>query len=199
MRGLVPLAAAAVALAACGGEDATEAETGTPRETVTETVVETETVETDEGEGAQLAQRCESPEGGYAVRYPAGWHANEGDVTAACSFFHPEAFELPEATEPPPLAISISREPVPFARVTGDSPAIRVESSEQTEVAGRPAVRREVEATGDGLLPAGVRGEEYLVDLDGETLIASTHSRGELDFDENRSVLGRMVETLELR
>ena len=188
----VPLAAAAallLAASACGGNSEGEPETVT---------TETET-ETEPSGGDELTEGCENPDAGYAVRYPAGWHTNDGSVTAPCSFFHPEPFELPEASEPPPLAVSISREPIAFADLTRGSPATRVLASDEVEVAGRPALRRETESTGDGLLPAGVRSLEYLVDLDGETLVAATRSQSGLDFERNGEVLQEMVATLELR
>lgn len=186
---LAAAAALLLAASACGGSSEGEPETVT---------TETET-ETEASGGDELAERCENPDAGYAVRYPAGWHTNDGSVTAPCSFFHPEPFELPEASEPPPLAVSISREPIALADLAGESPATRVLASEEVEVAGRPALRRETESTGDGLLPAGVRSLEYLVDLDGETLVAATRSHGGLAFERNGEVLQEMVATLEQR
>ena len=199
---LLALSALLLALVACGGEEevtATETETVTVEVTETETeTVETETDGAGNG-GVDLTQSCVSAEGGFAIRYPDGWHTNDGSVLPVCSFFHPEEFELPEGTEPPPLAVSVDREPVEFEQVTGESPAVRILASEELEVSGRPAVRREVEATGEGLYQAGVRALEYLVDLDGETLIASTRSTGSLSYEENRTILDAMMETLELR
>lgn len=186
---LAAAAALLLAASACGGSSEGEPETVT---------TETET-ETEPSGGDELAERCENPDAGYAVRYPAGWHTNDGSVTAPCSFFHPEPFELPEASEPPPLAVSISREPIALADLADESPATRVLASEEVEVAGRPALRRETESTGDGLLPAGVRSLEYLVDLDGETLVAATRSHGGLAFERNGEVLQEMVATLEQR
>lgn len=186
---LAAAAALLLAASACGGNSEGEPETVT---------TETET-ETEPSGGDELAERCENPDAGYAVRYPAGWHTNDGSVTAPCSFFHPEPFELPEASEPPPLAVSISREPIALADLAGESPATRVLASEEVEVAGRPALRRETESTGDGLLPAGVHSLEYLVDLDGETLVAVTRSQSGLDFERNGEVLQQMVATLEQR
>lgn len=185
---LAAAAALLLAASACGGNSEGEPETVT---------TETETEEASGGD--ELAERCENPDAGYAVRYPAGWHTNDGAVTAPCSFFHPDPFELPEASEPPPLAVSISREPIALADLAGESPATRVLASEEVEVAGRPALRRETESTGDGLLPAGVRSLEYLVDLDGETLVAATRSHGGLAFERNGEVLQEMMATLEQR
>lgn len=194
---LAALAAAAL-LTACGAGE--EAETVTVTET--ETVVETETVTTapeEDAEPDELAQACENDADAYAVRYPAGWHVNAGGVAPRCSYFHPEPFDVPEATEAPPVAISIYREPVAFGDVAGANPGIDIHVSEETEVAGRTAIRREIESTGEALLPAGILGYEYLVDLGGETLIVSTRDFDGLDFERNREILDRMVETLELR
>ena len=166
--------------------------------TETRTVTETAGADADSTGEPALTQRCDNAERGYTVRYPEGWHANRGDVSEACSFFHPEPFELPEQTEAPDVAVSISREPVPFDQVAGESPAIRISEREETEIDGRAAVSRVTEATGDGLLPAGVRGYQYLVDLDGETMILSTYDVGDLDFERNRDVLDRMAEALRL-
>lgn len=96
-------------------------------------------------------------------------------------------------------AISIRRGPVAFSRVTGDDPATRVVERADVEVAGRPAVRRVTESTGEGLLPEGRRSYEYLVDLDGETLIASTLDGGGRDFGANREQLDEMMRSLELQ
>lgn len=175
----------------------TETNAYTRTVTETETAAEAAPAEADTSERA-LTQRCKNADAAYSVRYPQGWHANAGDVSERCSFFHPEPFELPEATEAPDLAISIGREPVAFAQVAGDDPAIRVLEREETEVDGHSAVRRETEATGHGLLPAGVRGRQYLVDLGGETLILATYDVGDLEFERNRDVLDKMAETLEV-
>jgi hypothetical protein len=156
----------------------------TERETVTIRVTETESDE--------LAQRCEHEDDGYSVAYPATWH------TESCAFFHPDEFEAPERTELLGVAIVISREPVAFDAITSDQPTREGVSSEELEVAGRPAVRLEYESTGDGLLPEGTPVYEVLVDLGGETLIAGTRGLGELDFEANKAVLDRMVESLRL-
>lgn len=183
----------------CGGEP----ETATVTETVTETVVEAQTVTVTEmdGEGpggADLAQQCENPDDAFSVRFPAGWHTNPGEVTSPCSYFHPEEFELPENAEVTGIAISIGREPVAFRQVTGEDPSRRVLEREETRIDGRRAVRRVTESTGEALFPEGVRGLEYLVDLDGETLIASSYDVGDLRFRRNRDVLAAMVQTLQI-
>ncbi len=193
------MAAATFAGVACAGEQETASKTEVVTETVreTDTVVETETG-MDTGEQLQLAHHCDNAEAGFSVSFPGGWHTNPGDVTAPCSYFHPEEFELPEAQEVTGIAISIRREPVPFDRVTGEDLAIRVLESEETQIDGRRAVQRETESTGEALFPEGVRGSEVVVDLDGDTLIASTYDVDDLDYARNREVLDAMADTLSI-
>jgi hypothetical protein len=144
------------------------------------------------------AERCTNDEDGYSVAFPASWHTNTGEVVAACSFFHPDEFEVPERSETLGVAILISREPVAFAAVAAEQPTRRDVTREELTVAGRPAVRLEYVATSEGLLPEGTPVYEVLVDLDGSTLIASTQGLDDLDFDANKAVLDQMVESLRL-
>jgi hypothetical protein len=144
------------------------------------------------------AERCTNEEDGYSVAFPASWHTNTGEVVAACSFFHPDEFEVPERTETLGVAILISREPVAFAAVAAEQPTRRDVTREELTVADRPAVRLEYVATSEGLLPEGTPVYEVLVDLDGSTLIASTQGLDDLDFDANKAVLDQMVESLRL-
>jgi hypothetical protein len=144
------------------------------------------------------AERCTNEEDGFSVAFPASWHTNTGDVVAACSFFHPDEFQVPERTETLGVAILISREPVAFAAVAAEQPTRRDVTQEELTVADRPAVRLEYVATREGLLPEGTPVYEVLVDLDGSTLIASTQGLDDLDFDANKAVLDQMVESLRL-
>lgn len=192
---LAVLAALALAAGGCGdggGEPgAGEGEVGTtlpPRTTPRATTTEP----------AAATQTCTNDEAGYRVSYPAEWHTNPGDVVPACSFFDSEPVEVPEAQEVFDLAVSIKREPVRFERVTAGDPGTRILSSEETTVAGRPAVRRETEATGAALLPEGIHATQYLVDLDGETLFASTYDVEGVPYEEAQIVLDRMMGRLEL-
>ena len=188
MRGICLVVAAAV-LAGCGngGDQTTERqETETSGDATTAATTVEETIQ------------CTNEEDGFTVAYPPDWHTNTGEVAPTCSFFHPEPFDLPEASEAVGIAIRVDREPVAFEDAAGPSPAREVLEREETTVAGRPAVRLEYEATGDGLLDRGTRGVDYLVDLDGETLVASTLDVGGLDFERNVQVLDELVDTIEL-
>jgi hypothetical protein len=176
------LAVLAVLAAGCAADGDTAATTA-PAET---------------GAAEATAQRCTNDEDGFSVAFPASWHTNAGEVAAACSFFHPDEFEVPERTETLGVAILISREPVAFEAVAGEQPGRRDVTRDELTVAGRPAVRLEYVATADGLLPEGTPVYEVLVDLDGSTLIAATQGLDDLDFEANKDVLDLMVESLRI-
>lgn len=146
-----------------------------------------------------LGAACSNPDDGYAVRYPSGWHTNPGEVVAPCRLFHPAPIEVPPDSEIPfDIAVIIGVEQVPFEQATSADLGRRVLAREPAEVAGRPAALLRTESTGDGLLPAGVRGYHYYVDLGERTLSASTFDAGEPAFATRQQVLDAMVATLTL-
>lgn len=199
LRSLV-LALALTVVVGCGDdEEADTTTTGAGPTTTSTTSATTTTTSTTSTTGVELAQTCTSTEGGYAVDYPDGWSTNEGDVTSPCRFFHPEPFEVPEATEVFGLAVTIGVEPVPFERVAApDGMGEEELSRQETTVAGQPAVLVETESTGEALLPEGVRSYRYAVDLDGRTLVAVTRDVEGLDYGRNQDVLDAMMSSLEL-
>ena len=103
----------------------------------------TTTAPPETGAAEATAQRCTNEEDGFSVAFPASWHTNAGEVAAACSFFHPDEFEVPERTETLGVAILISREPVAFEAIAGEQPTRRDVTRDEFTVADRPAVRRE--------------------------------------------------------
>lgn len=189
---VVVLGAVMLAAAGCGDEE--QADTAPP----TRTSVATTT--SPRGEQTAGTTRCTNEHDGYSVEYPADWHTNSDDPPT-CEFFDPEPIELPEQPQDVAglAAISVDREPVGFSRVTGQDPATRVIERAEVEIAGRPAVRRLVEATGQALLPEGRRSYQYLVKLDGDTLIATADGRDDRDFAANREILDEMMGSLELK
>lgn len=75
-----------------------------------------------------------------------------------------------------------------------------VRESKETTIAGRNAVQLLLESTGEALLPEGTLVYQYLVDIQGRTLIASTSSVASAGtFDSNQAVLDRMMESLNVR
>jgi hypothetical protein len=147
-----------------------------------------------------LSQRCTNEPQGFTVSYPAGWHTNGGDVIPACSAFDPEPVQVPAQSEMPfDIAIVIGVQQVPFDRAGSDPQFERVLSSERLTIAGRPASRAEVEATGEGLADRGLRTLRYAVDLGGgRSLVASTN-RTDASYERDKAILARMLDTIEIR
>jgi hypothetical protein len=137
---------------------------------------------------------------GYAVRYPAGWHANTGEVLGPCSLFDPEPIEVPPASEIPlDIAIMIGFEPVPFSTLAGEVLGRRDLVREPTTVDGRRAMRIEGETTGEGLHDRGIRSYQYIVDLGDTTMVASTYEAGSLPLERKRRILDAMMATFDFR
>lgn len=139
---------------------------------------------------------CVSP-AGYRIEYPASWSTGEPTGRFPCRFFHPEPFSVPPGTEATGVAITVQMAPAPMERVApppGGSLAEEILSRRETQVAERRALRVETRATGDALLPAGVRGVTYYVDFGSRTLTATTsEAAGAGRFADNVEVLDRMV------
>ena len=151
------------------------------------------------GDLLSLSQRCTSPHG-YSVSYPSGWQTNSGDVIPLCSAFDPDPFEIPRDSEMPfEIAVTIDVDAVAFETTSASSRWEKVLSSERTTIAGRPAIRVEAEATGEGLADRGMRSLRYVVDLgDGKSLIATTWATG-ASYERDKEILARMVQTLSLQ
>lgn len=198
---LTLVATLSLVAAACGngGDTGADDTTGTTSTTTT-TTSEDETTTSTQAGGVVLAQSCTNAENGYSIQFPEGWFTNEGDVVPTCHYFHPQAFEVPEATEVFDLAVTVRVDDVPFTRVAGEEDSLgeQVLSREETTVAGHQAVRVEAESTGDALLPEGVRSYRYHVEVADGTLTATTHDVGDLDYEANKEIVDEMVETLEL-
>jgi hypothetical protein len=143
-----------------------------------------------------LGQECRNPEAGYTVDFPTGWYTNDavdggevGDV-AACRFFSPEKFEVRPASEIAGVAISI--------RIEASDPP---QTGEATTVDGKPARIIASETEVDSVEPAGTRHYEYWIDIGDAFLVAGT-SDGPTwvgEYDENRSVLDAMMDSLSFR
>jgi hypothetical protein len=144
-------------------------------------------------------QRCTNTAGGFSAEFPADWQTNDGSVMPPCTLFDPQEILIPEASElPADIAVGIHVQDVAFDRVAESTFGIRLLSSEARTVAGRPGMRRLTEQTGDGLLDAGVRSWEYVVDWgDGRTLLAVSRDVGVPDFELKRRVLDEMMHRLQ--
>jgi hypothetical protein len=145
----------------------------------------------------RLTERCTNARHGFTVSFPERWHTNDDSVIPACSVFHPEPVQVPRDSELPfELAVVLNVEQTSADQLTRSSQWERVVSSAPATIAGRPGVRVEVEATGEGLAERGMRTTRYVAELgNGRTLVASTHSAS-ADYARNAEVLRRMVETV---
>jgi hypothetical protein len=149
-----------------------------------------------------LEQACTNEEYGFRVRYPAGWVTNERDGLPPCSAFDPSDVGMRAAAEiPRSIAIVIRRDRVRFGTVVDfdADPTVRVLSREETTVAGQRAVTAELEHTGTGMYPAGDRQYSYYVEVEPNTVIATTHGIAAADpppYHERRRILQRMVASI---
>lgn len=150
--------------------------------------------------GIAVPQRCTNAKHGFSVSYPEGWHTNSGAVIPACSAFHPDPFEIPEASEMPfEIVITISVEPVAIESLRTTSQWEQIVSAERLTIGSREAWRIEVRSTGEGLAHRGMRTMRYAIDLgEGRTLLASTHSAAGAEYPLNQEILAAMVESIEL-
>lgn len=156
--------------------------------------------------GLVLDQRCENPLG-FSVAYPTGWFTNTDPAPEPCVWFAPVAITVPtEATDAllGPVSIRI-QEGVSLADVANPSQEFeQTVSSEQLTVAGRPAVRIESVATGQGLLDQGTRILAYAVEVapaaDGtpRVLTATSIECCNVAFDDATPILDAMVATLDI-
>lgn len=133
------------------------------------------------------------------MSYPQSWRTNDGKVIPACSLFDPSPIVVPEQSELPfEIAVVIGIDDTPFDRNPKSSQWEKVLSVETLKVAGKDALRMEVEATGEGLAERGMRTLRYVVDLgNGRTLSAATHNANS-SYEEHKAVLARMMTTIAL-
>lgn len=201
--------AAALVLAACGDDDdAVDTATTTLGDDTTTTTDRDGTTTTTDRDGttttaggAALDQSCTQTDRDVRVtiRYPEGWHVNDGDAATACSAFDPESFELQRGTQyPSDLAAVVRVEPVSFERASNPDNA-RVEDRQTAQVDGRQAVRLRLVWTGEGLRPEGERAVQWVVDAGNERVIIAQTSQVEgNDFERSTQVLDQMVRSFDI-
>jgi hypothetical protein len=156
----------------------------------------------DDEESLTLAAGCTNREFGFQVRYPEGWVVNQANGLPPCSAFDPADAAMPAAGEiPRDIAIVIHRDQVPFERTTDfdADPTVQAVSRETATIDGRRAVVAELQHTGAGMYPEGGRQYGYYVDLDGFTLMATTHGIDDADpppYQERQRILDDMMASL---
>lgn len=139
--------------------------------------------------------QCTNAAAGYSVSYPAGWKTNGGEVMPACSLFDPTDVAVQHGTEIPlDIAVVIVRDPVPFAEAVHGFSAVEARQQGTLDIDGHSAVYLEIVDDESG--PWARLSLHYLVDLGGETLVASTYQEGMPDYAEKKAALQRMMNTL---
>ena len=217
---LIATTIGALAVAGCGGDEdpgtaqtepePTVTDTATVTETETETVTETETgtgTETEpptetgssagspsEGDVAALSfATCETDD--YTIGYPQDWNTNDPDgAVDACRVFHPGEIDLePQQDMDLHYAASVYVDAVAYEDARDAEPGGELLEERELTVGGRDAIYREVRSDGRALTPEGETSATYIVDLDGEILVATTYTVGETDYERDKAVLERMV------
>lgn len=178
MRSTLPLLTIPLILLACGSPSESE----------------------EKAQAQGLTERCTNPESEFSVSYPAGWHTNPGDVLPPCTAFDPEPVEIPPQSEIPfEISIVVDVREVSPGELTRPSEFEEILSMEPLVIHDHDAWRVEAESTGEGLAPPGMRSFRYAIDLgDGRSLVAVTHQSNEAEYERDKEILGRMVESLEL-
>lgn len=144
--------------------------------------------------------RCESED--VDVDYPSTWTVYEDEEVPPCRVFHPEQIEDFEG-ESLHYAVRLYIDPVALEDAT-ENPFGEELSREEHTVDGRDAVTIERRSDGEDMLPEGERRYTYVVDLSDDaedpehalSLIATTTSVGDTDYELDRRVLDRMMESL---
>lgn len=198
------LAAATLVLTACGAEESDPSVLGGPEGAETPSTEDTGDAsdpDGDEPEGAGSGSdavsesdfaECRAER--FTIAYPQAWETNDDDHPA-CRVFHPGDVELPEHPQDLELhwAAAVYVDDVTWEDARPDEEFMEILSSEETEVDGHRASVHELRSRDEGMIPEGERRYGYAVDLDGQTLVAVTHSVGDTDYERDRDVLDRMM------
>jgi hypothetical protein len=159
------------------------------------------------GQGPGL-RACRNDVLGIEISYPEGWYTTslvggEQRPEIACNYFDPKPL-ADLGPEPPPVALEAHLRADPLNKVLGeytDPEFATTLSREETDVGGRPAVRFEVELTGQGLLDKGTMQYGYAIDLgpDGTFVVLTTApSASDPEYATNKEVVDRAATTFKL-
>lgn len=145
-----------------------------------------------------LSQTCTNNDLGYQVSYPQGWQSNRGEVLAPCQVFDPVSATVPANTESTEKAIYLRVEQnTPYDLAAKENLGERHLSLQDLTIQGNEAVAVESESTGKAMLPEGLRSYSYIVDLGDRIMIAITYDIPGNNYQENKQILDRMMETIE--
>ena len=141
---------------------------------------------------------CTNPQDRWTADFPGDWRMNPGSVIEPCSLFDPQPFALRPATEVPlDIAVQLRRASVGIDQARNDDASRQISETPAT-VDGQPAYRQEREQTQSTSVPAGTRYTVWLVDLEGETLIATSYDVGDPAYSTKVQVLDEMMNRLDL-
>lgn len=187
-----------LAFVGCDGDDGDDVDTVPTTEAPTTT--EANGTTTTEPDGDEALATCEAD--ALTVRYPQDWSTNESGTD--CRWFHPEPFDLPEATEATHVAVHLDgpRDALDFEQILEDArtgPHVdEIQSDEEATVDGQRARRLRYTTTDQGLYDAGTEVVTYLVDSPDGVLVMSTTTAADADFEESVDVLDTIAENLSL-
>jgi hypothetical protein len=140
---------------------------------------------------------CTNPSRGFSIDYPAGWYTDHPSPELACLHFDPRRFEVGEDGEPTGTALDVRLEDS-FDDVLAelaDSQFWEARTHEETEVAGRRAVRVEGQSSGR-LFERGVVTYGYVIDRDGEAFAVVTSSTVGIDYTPWKEIVDKAVRTV---
>lgn len=148
---------------------------------------------TGEDVSAIAFSTCEAED--YSIGYPADWNTNDPDgAVDACRVFHPGEIDIePNQDMDLHYAASVYVDAVAYEDARGGEPGGEVLEERELTVDGHDAFFREVRSDGRALMPEGETSSTYIVDLDGEILVAVTYTIGETDYERDKEILERMV------
>jgi hypothetical protein len=166
---------------------------------------------TTPGATAAALVRCTSQLNGFSIGYPKGWKTVQEDPAWECMLFDREPFTVEPAAEIPPVAVMVNVIATPFdtvyAGITDPTFWEPVAKPVDTKVAGKPAVRLELAATGEGYDAKGTLAYMFLFEHNGNTYVLETRgpanedgtpNRQDPEYKANKTTLNSMVKSLKL-
>jgi hypothetical protein len=143
---------------------------------------------------------CSNHDRGFAIGFPARLHTDEVADHESCEYFDPDPFDVPPQSDFSGTALEIDPGGEDYQVVVDglvDRRFARVLARKETTVLGRPAVRIETEATGQGFEDRGVKLTTWVVDRDGAAFVVRTTGfPGKGDYETRQGTLDRAIETL---
>jgi len=144
--------------------------------------------------------QCTNPVLGFSIGHPKEWYTDHRFPNQACRWFDPFRIRVIGDQGTFLTAMEVYQQAVPFAEAAStDAAGERVVSREYVTVNGRQAVRLEIEPVDISVYPAGTKVYRYIIDVgDRGVFIVETRSLPETDFADNKRVVDRAVQTIQV-